>query len=219
MPGSATAPSWSRTAAERPSTRGSEARLGAPHVPRSQPHRQPGPGAAQAPGGRLRLRAPWRLAPPDRRLLGRAGRLAKYPAVADSLPAPLDRTLELANTPTRLKAMPDALQNLLVNWGYAAADVAIRAHVMNLKTEAGVAISGRFAVSRSAISAWTARTTARVRARRPIYTAVRFALMDPEPAGARARHPRLCGRTSARTRDEDILGNAPSRQRRRLHLD
>lgn len=60
--------------------------------------------------------------------------LAKYPAVADSLPAPFDRTLELANTPTRLKAMPDALQKRLVNWGYAAADVAIRAHVMNLKT-------------------------------------------------------------------------------------
>ncbi|WP_174298004.1 patatin-like phospholipase family protein [Sphingomonas bacterium] len=44
----------------------------------------------------------------------------------DSLPAPLARTRELAATPTRLSAMPAALQERLMNWGYVACDAAVR---------------------------------------------------------------------------------------------
>ena len=47
----------------------------------------------------------------------------------DALPCPFDRTLELANTPTRLKRMDAALQEGLVNWGYAVCDAALRRHV------------------------------------------------------------------------------------------
>lgn len=42
---------------------------------------------------------------------------------------PIVRTTELAATPTRLKALPAALQERLINWGYAVCDVAIRSHV------------------------------------------------------------------------------------------
>jgi NTE family protein len=54
--------------------------------------------------------------------------ITKYPA-AKTLPCPLDRTTKLANTPTRLKAMDNALQERLINWGYALTDAAIRGHV------------------------------------------------------------------------------------------
>ena len=47
----------------------------------------------------------------------------------DTLPCPFDRTTELAETPTRLKRMDDALQERLINWGYAVCDAALRAHV------------------------------------------------------------------------------------------
>jgi NTE family protein len=47
----------------------------------------------------------------------------------DPLPAPIDRTTELAETPTRLKHLDDERQERLINWGYAVADAAIRAHV------------------------------------------------------------------------------------------
>ena len=46
-----------------------------------------------------------------------------------SLPCPDNRTLELANTPTRLKAVGEELQQRLVNWGYGVCDAAIRKHV------------------------------------------------------------------------------------------
>ena len=49
--------------------------------------------------------------------------------LADALPCPDDRTLDLANTPTRLAAMDDTLQNRLINWGYAVCDAAIRKHL------------------------------------------------------------------------------------------
>jgi NTE family protein len=49
--------------------------------------------------------------------------------LADTLPCPLDRTTELAETPTRLKRMDDTLQERLINWGYAVCDAALRAHV------------------------------------------------------------------------------------------
>jgi len=47
----------------------------------------------------------------------------------DPLPCPYERTLDLANIPTRLKAMDKALKQRLVNWGYAVCDAALRKHV------------------------------------------------------------------------------------------
>ena len=49
--------------------------------------------------------------------------------LADALPCPLDRTMALAETPTRLKRMDDELQERLINWGYAVCDAALRKHV------------------------------------------------------------------------------------------
>jgi len=49
--------------------------------------------------------------------------------LADALPCPFARTLELANTPTRLKRMDAELQERLINWGYAVCDAAMRKHV------------------------------------------------------------------------------------------
>ena len=54
--------------------------------------------------------------------------IADY-GLTDPLPCPFDRTLELANTPTRLAAMPAPLQERLINWGYAVTDAALRRHV------------------------------------------------------------------------------------------
>jgi NTE family protein len=42
---------------------------------------------------------------------------------------PHARTLELAALPTRLQAMPEDLQERLINWGYAICDAALRKHV------------------------------------------------------------------------------------------
>lgn len=41
---------------------------------------------------------------------------------------PPAKTLSLAETPTRLKAMDTARQERLINWGYAICDVAMRRH-------------------------------------------------------------------------------------------
>jgi NTE family protein len=49
--------------------------------------------------------------------------------LAGALPCPFERTLELANTPTRLKRLDGALQERLINWGYAVCDAALRTHV------------------------------------------------------------------------------------------
>ena len=46
----------------------------------------------------------------------------------DTLKCPQDKTLALANTPTRLKALPSELQDRLMNWGYAICDAALRKH-------------------------------------------------------------------------------------------
>lgn len=43
-----------------------------------------------------------------------------------ALPCPPERTAELARIPTRLAALPDALQERLINWGYAICDAAMR---------------------------------------------------------------------------------------------
>jgi NTE family protein len=44
------------------------------------------------------------------------------------LPCPVEQTMPLALTPTRLKAMPDGLQEALIDWGYASADASIRTY-------------------------------------------------------------------------------------------
>jgi predicted acylesterase/phospholipase RssA len=49
--------------------------------------------------------------------------------LADSLPCPFDRTLDLAQTPTRLKRLDETQQKRLINWGYAVCDAALRKHV------------------------------------------------------------------------------------------
>jgi NTE family protein len=49
--------------------------------------------------------------------------------LSDALPCDLNRTRELAATPTRLTAMKDDLQERLINWGYAVCDAALRRHV------------------------------------------------------------------------------------------
>jgi NTE family protein len=43
-------------------------------------------------------------------------------------PCPLDRTTELARTPTRLAKMDNTLQERLINWGYAVSDASLRRH-------------------------------------------------------------------------------------------
>jgi NTE family protein len=49
--------------------------------------------------------------------------------LADPLPCPHDRTLALAEIPTRLKRLDDQVQQQLINWGYAVTDAALRKHV------------------------------------------------------------------------------------------
>jgi NTE family protein len=46
----------------------------------------------------------------------------------DALPCDAKRAMELADTPTRLAAMDDELQERLINWGYAICDAALRKH-------------------------------------------------------------------------------------------
>jgi NTE family protein len=54
--------------------------------------------------------------------------IAEY-ELPDALPAPYERTLQLAEVPTRLERMPPRLQEQLINWGYAVCDAAVRRHV------------------------------------------------------------------------------------------
>jgi NTE family protein len=46
--------------------------------------------------------------------------------LSDSLPCPPQLTSALSNTPTRLKAIPELLQERITNWGYAVCDAALR---------------------------------------------------------------------------------------------
>lgn len=55
------------------------------------------------------------------------GNAADYPA-STPLPCPPDATGKLASVPTRLAALPDDLQERLINWGYAMTDVAVRSY-------------------------------------------------------------------------------------------
>jgi NTE family protein len=54
--------------------------------------------------------------------------IADY-GLADPLPCPPERTRELANIETRLAALEPAVQERLINWGYAVCDTALRKHV------------------------------------------------------------------------------------------
>jgi NTE family protein len=47
----------------------------------------------------------------------------------DALPCPHERTMALAETPTRLRRLGDETQQRLINWGYAVCDAALRRHV------------------------------------------------------------------------------------------
>lgn len=54
--------------------------------------------------------------------------IADYGLVA-ALHCPFERTLVLAQMPTRLKRMSETFQERLINWGYAVCDAALRKHV------------------------------------------------------------------------------------------
>jgi NTE family protein len=54
--------------------------------------------------------------------------IAKY-ELPDALPAPREKTIELAQIKTRLGRMPRVSQERLVNWGYAVCDAGMRRHV------------------------------------------------------------------------------------------
>jgi NTE family protein len=56
--------------------------------------------------------------------------IAKYGLGVGPLSAPKEKTLKLAETPTRLAEMPGDLQEKLINWGYAVCDAAMRRHVL-----------------------------------------------------------------------------------------
>jgi NTE family protein len=49
--------------------------------------------------------------------------------LADALDCPFAKSRELAEVATRLSAVPDRLQERLINWGYAVCDAALRKHV------------------------------------------------------------------------------------------
>jgi len=51
--------------------------------------------------------------------------------LADALPAPHARTIELAKIATRLNRLPTAQRRQLVNWGYAVCDAAMRSSVLD----------------------------------------------------------------------------------------
>ena len=54
--------------------------------------------------------------------------------LADPLPCPHPKTLELAATKTRLKRLDSDAQERLINWGYAICDAAMRKRVVSLPT-------------------------------------------------------------------------------------
>jgi NTE family protein len=54
--------------------------------------------------------------------------IADY-GLADALKCPHERTVRLAEVPTRLKRLPTRLQEQLINWGYAVCDAGLRKHV------------------------------------------------------------------------------------------
>jgi NTE family protein len=69
---------------------------------------------------------------------------ADYPA-KQKLGCPHERTMRLAEVPTRLARMEPALQEQLINWGYAVCDMALRSH-----HDAALPMPGGFPYPRSA---------------------------------------------------------------------
>jgi NTE family protein len=55
--------------------------------------------------------------------------ISEFDAPGGGLDCPVAQTGVLAATSTRLQRMPDALQERLINWGYAVCDAGIRTHV------------------------------------------------------------------------------------------
>jgi NTE family protein len=55
--------------------------------------------------------------------------VADYP-IPGPISVPHDRSLLLADEPTRLAKMPAQLQERLINWGYVVCDAAMRSHVL-----------------------------------------------------------------------------------------
>ncbi len=51
-------------------------------------------------------------------------------SLPDALVCPIDVTTKLAQTPTRLAAVENSLQEQLIDWGYAVCDAAVRKHVL-----------------------------------------------------------------------------------------
>ena len=49
--------------------------------------------------------------------------------LATAMDCPFEKTMLLANTPTRLKALDGSLQERIINWGFAVCDAAIRTHL------------------------------------------------------------------------------------------
>jgi NTE family protein len=49
--------------------------------------------------------------------------------LSTAMNCPFDKTIELANTATRLKKLDGILQERIINWGYAVCDAAIRTHL------------------------------------------------------------------------------------------
>ena len=72
--------------------------------------------------------------------------IANY-GLDEVLPCPHERTLELADTKTRLSKLSDLRQERLINWGYAVCDAALRRHVQEAQG-AGV---GSFPYPESAV--------------------------------------------------------------------
>jgi len=52
-------------------------------------------------------------------------------SLPDALPCPFEKTIQIAEIPTRLKRLEPEQEKDLINWGYAVCDAAMRAH-MNL---------------------------------------------------------------------------------------
>jgi NTE family protein len=64
-------------------------------------------------------------------------------ALPDALECPFERTIQLAELPTRLKRMDNTLQERLINWGYAVCDAALRKHLQpSLPRSAGFPYPG-----------------------------------------------------------------------------
>lgn len=54
--------------------------------------------------------------------------IANY-QLPDAIDCPFEKTIQLANVATRLKALDATLQEKIINWGYAVCDAAMRKHV------------------------------------------------------------------------------------------